>query len=150
MRMVLFDAWIGNGDRHPANWGIIRSFSGSETLAPIYDTAACLGVELHDAAPLLQTQQRCDVRLEKYIEGCPSGFGNGRELIGQAVVLEAMRRWQGWAIVANEMLDRFERLWDGPLWGYLASIPQDWLPDQRRLLLKELLGVRLAWLRGRV
>jgi hypothetical protein len=43
--MLLFDAWIGNGDRHSANWGVARKLE-SERLAPLFDPASCLGVEL--------------------------------------------------------------------------------------------------------
>lgn len=150
MEMLLFDAWVGNGDRHPANWGIIRTRTGAESLAPIYDTAACLGVELSGSDSLLNSAQRTDVRLARYITGCPSGFGNGKVLIGQEDVLASVRRWSGWAGVTKGLLERFDRLWDGPLWSYLGTIPTDWLPDERRLLMKELLGMRLAWLRGRV
>jgi hypothetical protein len=47
---LLFDAWIGNGDRHHENWGFVIPLSGGvPKLAPTYDHAACLGRELLDA-----------------------------------------------------------------------------------------------------
>lgn len=50
---LLLDAWIGNGDRHHENWGIVRIKTDSnpeetEYLAPTYDHASSLGRELSD------------------------------------------------------------------------------------------------------
>lgn len=41
LKMLLFDAIVGNNDRHFYNWGIIRDLSGLKTpyFSPIYDTA---------------------------------------------------------------------------------------------------------------
>lgn len=40
-KLVIFDALVGNNDRHFFNWGIIRSIDGSfqPVFSPIYDTA---------------------------------------------------------------------------------------------------------------
>ena len=46
---LLFDAWIGNTDRHHENWAIIGDVSGDEFrkyLAPSYDHASSLGCRL--------------------------------------------------------------------------------------------------------
>lgn len=46
---LLFDAWIGNGDRHDENWGILLRRSSEEStqfdryLAPTFDHASSLG-----------------------------------------------------------------------------------------------------------
>lgn len=39
--MVLFDAILGNNDRHPGNWSIVKK-GNERTLSPIYDNGACL------------------------------------------------------------------------------------------------------------
>lgn len=41
LQMLLFDAIVGNNDRHFYNWGIIRDLTGKQTpyFSPIYDTA---------------------------------------------------------------------------------------------------------------
>jgi hypothetical protein len=46
--MVLFDAWIGNTDRHHENWAILVTPDGEKSLAPSYDHASALGRELAD------------------------------------------------------------------------------------------------------
>jgi len=44
----IFDALIGNQERHCDNWGVIVSKSGSYRLAPIYDNGASLGFQLKE------------------------------------------------------------------------------------------------------
>lgn len=41
VRLLLYDAWVGNNDRHFYNWGIIRSIRQNFTpyFSPVYDTA---------------------------------------------------------------------------------------------------------------
>lgn len=58
-RMVAFDAWIGNGDRHQDNWSVLLPEDESRCrLAPMYDPAACLGTELQDGHLQLDPQPR--------------------------------------------------------------------------------------------
>ncbi|UXS08208.1 phosphatidylinositol kinase [Agrobacterium tumefaciens] len=45
---LMFDAWIGNTDRHHENWGLIVTKSRSIYLAPTFDHASSLGRELTD------------------------------------------------------------------------------------------------------
>lgn len=45
--IIVFDALVGNGDRHQDNWGITRHDKKSDTfISPLYDNSACLGREL--------------------------------------------------------------------------------------------------------
>jgi hypothetical protein len=69
---LLLDAWIGNGDRHHENWGIVRMKTAStseetEHLAPTYDHASSLGRDLSDS----QRQKRS---AEAYANKCFSAF----------------------------------------------------------------------------
>jgi hypothetical protein len=69
---LLLDAWIGNGDRHHENWGVIRVQTEStseetEYLAPTYDHASSLGRDLSDS----QRQKRS---VEAYANKCFSAF----------------------------------------------------------------------------
>ncbi len=64
--------WIGNGDRHHENWGVIRKKmipAATETiyLAPTYDHASSLGRELSD-----ENRQKRSV--EAYANKCFSAF----------------------------------------------------------------------------
>ncbi|MBR8835345.1 MAG: HipA-like protein [Stigonema ocellatum SAG 48.90 = DSM 106950] len=69
---LLLDAWIGNGDRHHENWGIVRMKTAStseetEHLAPTYDHASSLGRDLCDS----QRQKRS---VPAYVNKCFSAF----------------------------------------------------------------------------
>ncbi|MBL3625873.1 HipA domain-containing protein [Bacillus sp. RHF6] len=51
LRIIVFDALVGNGDRHQDNWGITRHEKREEEfLSPLYDNSASLGRELSDKA----------------------------------------------------------------------------------------------------
>lgn len=45
---LMLDAWIGNGDRHSENWGVIIAKDRTVRLAPTFDHASSLGRELTD------------------------------------------------------------------------------------------------------
>lgn len=45
---LMFDAWIGNSDRHHENWGLINQAALEVYLAPTFDHASSLGRELSD------------------------------------------------------------------------------------------------------
>ncbi|MBA2747743.1 MAG: HipA-like protein, partial [Tatlockia sp.] len=69
---LLLDAWIGNGDRHHENWGVIIKKmmpAATETiyLAPTYDHASSLRRELSD----VKRQKRS---VESYTNNCYSAF----------------------------------------------------------------------------
>ncbi|GAA6617404.1 hypothetical protein NUACC26_032140 [Scytonema sp. NUACC26] len=69
---LLLDAWIGNGDRHHENWGIVQiktALTSEETqhLAPTYDHASSLGRDLSDS----QRQKRS---VQAYANKCFSAF----------------------------------------------------------------------------
>ena len=144
LRMLAFDAWIGNGDRHQANWGIVYRDSKPTRLAPPFDTSACLGRELADAqVNRLLTGQG----LDGYIERCPSGFGNGTTLIKQLELLSDLRRVPEWPVAIASSVNCFERALE-PAKRYVRNeIPDDWLSPERRELAALLIDRRLDWLR---
>ncbi len=145
--IVLFDAWVGNSDRHQENWGILHSPTASR-LAPIFDTAACLGVELLDSHVLLADP--ATVRLEEYVQQCSSGFGDGSQkgLLTQERVVEEMTRWPEWENSKRWLL-KFERLLSRRIAPFLRSVPDELWPAHRRALAAQILRRRLEWLKSR-
>lgn len=146
VRLVLFDAWIGNGDRHPENWGMIFAKVGKPSLAPIYDTAACLGTELQDGAPLLDPAKRSGSTVQRYIRNCPSGFGDGFHLIRQPEVVTRLLRWPDVRALARSLLATFELLDHSAVPQIFSMFPERELPAARQELGKTLLRERLRWL----
>jgi hypothetical protein len=55
---LMFDAWIGNTDRHHENWAVLRMADGRFVLSPSYDHASSLGHNIRDA----ERQERLTTR----------------------------------------------------------------------------------------
>ena len=68
VRMLVFDAIIGNNDRHPANWGVITSIKQSipSRFSPIFDTAR--GMFWNMTEERIRNRLANPVELESYID----------------------------------------------------------------------------------
>jgi hypothetical protein len=143
-RVLAFDAWVGNGDRHSENWSVIFSLrTKSFRLAPMYDPAACLGSELQDAqvASLISDQNR----LEKYVRNCPSGFGDGHSrILSMSQVVERLVAVPSWRSNMNLWLSEFRAALDQLKAELISGV--SWLPESRQSLALRLLEARLRWL----
>jgi hypothetical protein len=144
-----FDAWIGNADRHQENWGIVRSASGTISLAPMFDPAACLGVELDDSHALLDPARVTPEAIQKYLGRCMSGFGDGRRLIKLVEVVAQIGAWPEWSNNIRGWIASFARAMD-TLEAELSFIPDSWLPLPRKRFVRSMLANRLRWLEGQV
>jgi len=67
--MLLFDAYVGNQDRHFYNWGVLRNLKNHECprFAPIYDTAR--GLFWNDHEPKLARHWGNERNLSTFVEG---------------------------------------------------------------------------------
>lgn len=153
VRMLVFDAWIGNGDRHSANWAIlVRSeLHGSACrLAPMYDTAGCLLAELTD--PTIEKRYRAgmeDEAVARYIARCGSGFGDGTSLTGvtHASLLEELRTWPEWQRCAPGLVAFFSNNL-AMVDSVLDAVPDAWLSSRRKQLIGRVLVGRVKMLQG--
>jgi len=143
--MFLFDAWVGNGDRHSENWSIVSRGGSGVLLAPMYDVSSCFGSGLQDGYELLSAPT--DALLVKFVLGCPSGFGDGTGIISMAEVVAQFQMEPEWARVRDLLLPRFVNVnTSSELTGYFNSIGDEWLSSPRKRLVRMLLTRRLAWL----
>ncbi|OGQ24762.1 MAG: hypothetical protein A2138_20380 [Deltaproteobacteria bacterium RBG_16_71_12] len=151
-RVLLFDAWIGNGDRHPGNWSLVRR-DGSMRFSPMYDPAASLGAELQPSAkeldepPRTKPAQILDYarRLDRYVTGCPSGFGDGQRLVPlETVVREAVAR----GLLPCDLLATFSSALRGAAPSLLRTFDEGALPEVRKRFILAILARRLVWLQG--
>src|SRR6266542_225545 len=143
-RMTAFDAWIGNSDRHQENWGIVTRNDGRARLAPMYDPAASLGVELDDAH-LLLTSTAPARRVQAYVDQCPSGFGDGSRPVKMAGVVAEIRSWPEWSKNIRPWIASFGQAMD-TLEEDLVGVPEKWLSTPRKQFVLSMLRTRLRWL----
>lgn len=93
--MVVFDAFIGNMDRHHENWGVCeeekykqqvlfepRRLVGLRRFTPLFDHGSSLMFELSDTD--VKNLLSDDTRLERYVDGVKFGFllNSGGDKIG--------------------------------------------------------------------
>ena len=148
VRVILFDAWIGNGDRHLGNWAVLVP-GRAKRFAPMFDTAGCLGAELRHDHHLLSANAT-DEDIVAYAHACRSGFGDGvsRPGISQREVLEIARQWPEWKSVYHELLPRFRAALASDVGAMLDEVPEDWWPLPRRQFARRILIARAKILEG--
>lgn len=147
VRILVIDAWLGNGDRHSGNWALIRGPRGAR-LSPMYDPTACLGVELTDGRKELANPS--DELVERYCDRCGSGFGggvaDGRTGIPMQEVLAKLDAWPEWQGAISELAPSLVRL-SSEIEGILDEIPDQWLPAQRKRFAARVLRHRVTLFR---
>lgn len=143
-RMLVVDAWLGNGDRHSGNWALVTGSRGAR-LAPMYDPAACLGVELTDDRPELLDPS--EERIKRYVERCPTGFGggvtDGRTGIPMVELVEKLARWPIWQDAVSELKPQLEAV-TREAEGIIDAIPDEWLSPGRKRFAAIVLGRRVT------
>lgn len=79
IKLLVFDALIGNNDRHFYNWGIIRDILGrcKPVFSPIYDTARGLFWNDHEdkLTEIYNNKSRLDTFIKKYAEASSPKIG---------------------------------------------------------------------------
>jgi hypothetical protein len=145
-RILVVDAWLGNGDRHSGNWALVRGPGGGR-LAPMYDPTAGLGVELTDDRPILANPSA--TAIAEYAARCPSGFGggvtDGRTGIPMAELIVQLRAWTPWMDALSELRPALIETTTNAA-NLLASIPDEWLSPARKTFAALLLTHRVTLL----
>jgi len=79
IKLLVFDALIGNNDRHFYNWGIIRNILGKQKpiFSPIFDTARGLFWNDHEEKinDIVSDKERFDLFIKKYSESSTPKIG---------------------------------------------------------------------------
>ncbi len=80
LNYMLFDALIGNTDRHHSNWGVIYDDSGSMKMAPSYDHSASLGskVSSESVSEILRDRRRFRANIDSKAKSLVSFYGRKR------------------------------------------------------------------------
>jgi hypothetical protein len=140
VRVLIFDAWIGNSDRHQSNWSIVKRPSVAPTLSPMYDPAGCLGAELLEPSV-------SGVDVDRYIDKCPSGFGDGCRILKHAELVQQLKLWPEWGPNLQPLLAQFQASMDTAERFLKSAAVKPALTQDRAELMVRLLHRRLEWLR---
>lgn len=95
---LVFDALIGNTDRHQDNWATIRGPAG-ERLSPSFDHASCLGFQISDKERLERLDGQGNRTVAGYADGARTKFeGKPTPLVAAKTALAlasdvARRHW---------------------------------------------------------
>lgn len=131
--LLVFDALIGNTDRHHENWAVLEE---DRALAPSYDHGAALGFNVPPGrlgAPAVAARRgraRHFPGKLTLVELAESGLG--------MIAPSAAEHWL--ARVGSVSQDAVERI--------VASVPEGWLSDPRRIFVIELLAENQRRLRS--
>jgi len=129
VRLLGFDAVVGNNDRHFFNWGVITQISGDRPprFSPIFDTARALCWNI-DEAGLEKAERNFETFLRKYAEGCYPKTGwdglkspNHFEIM-RKIVSEHIEYWDTLGKLAIEKLPELvQELLDNEFEGLMSE-----------------------------
>ena len=143
---LMFDAWIGNQDRHDNNWGVLRDVDGHLFLSPSYDHGSSLARNASDAQrevmmttrdrgqhidqyvararSALYPHDRSDQRVKPYLT--IEAYASAAKIAPQAAAAWRSRL----ALVQDEAIDEI-----------IGAVPVDWMSDTSRLFTKRFLVI---------
>ena len=98
VKMLLFDAWVGNNDRHFYNWGVVMDVKGRHKpyFSPVYDTARGLFWNFTEQkiVSLQKNSKELDAQIKKYIVGsCPKVGWDGEPDLNHIRLVELIAKY---------------------------------------------------------
>ncbi len=149
---LMFDAWVGNQDRHHQNWGVVISPEPQLHLAPTFDHGSSLGRNETDQARTERLATRDRGRsIEAYVQRAQSAFFRATEG-GRLTTIEAFREAAGFKSAAAETwLKRLDAITPHQIRGIFDNVPKDLISGpgiEFALRMLELNKERLFALRG--
>lgn len=143
VRLILFDALVGNNDRHFYNWGVVLALDGKKELlfAPVYDTAR--GLFWNDDDEKIRRKMLAGGTaniaryLQKYCNGSRPKLGwNGDKGLNHFGMVRHIAEAEFY-ISRSELQSMFE---DGKLIDLLSMIDREFsllmIPERRELIKK--------------
>jgi hypothetical protein len=96
MRMLFFDALVGNNDRHMYNWGVIRDVFGNNlaSFSPIYDSARGLlwNEKENKIKEIVNDRLRFDIFIKKYCNNSKPKIGiEDKKSVNHFTLIESYR-----------------------------------------------------------
>jgi len=141
-RVIIFDALIGNQDRHCENWGVIQG-NGNIRLAPIYDNGACLGFNnKEDRIELMLKDQNM---FQSFTNRGKSiiGIGSKKKPKIKALLHEVYVMFPE---IVTEEIERLNYLQSQGIKHILKTIPSEIMSETHKIWVERLLIYRKDWI----
>lgn len=141
MGYFMFDAWIGNADRHHENWALIKPTGRDPYLAPTFDHASSLGRELRDTErhERLVTKDK-GRQVEVYANRCESALfatsADTRPMRTRSVARLACGRFTP---AAQAWIMRIAAVGQSDIAAVFERLPLDWISPDAKTFAIELL-----------
>lgn len=136
LRIILFDALVGERDRHAGNWGITVRTGGSgpiSEISPIYDTANCLLLHFQNEE-YMDKNTKDDATFRDFINknhlALYTDNFSGNYTPPLAVVDYLLRGYPDFMYEEARRLKR--NLKDGTIERILAKMPEGRMPEKRK------------------
>ncbi|WP_148077331.1 HipA domain-containing protein [Comamonas sp. BIGb0124] len=142
---IMFDAWIGNQDRHDQNWALIRKSNGLLSLSPSYDHGSSLARNLMDSEreKRLTTSDK-GYHISTFATKAKSGFfphEEGEKSVALGTV-EAYRRASARSTGAAEWWkNRLASVDFDDVARVINDVPDDWMSEKSREFTLQLLKI---------
>lgn len=140
---LMFDAWIGNQDRHDENWGVLRANEGNLYLAPSYDHGSSMARNEPDDRRLarLSTNDK-PFHITAFVKTARSAFFPSGSAADTApfYTLEAFTQAAAQSPgAAAEWRERLATIDIPMVSGVINQVPADWMTEPARAFTTELL-----------
>lgn len=145
---IVFDALIGNTDRHHENWGILRhrvDKNWKGFVAPTFDHASSLGRELRDERrETLLSQNRVGNYVSRGRGAIYWSVDDQHGLSPLDLVRQAILQYPDILLPA---LQKLERLNDESVENTIRRIPENWISNSARAFATQMMHFNLRQLR---
>lgn len=140
---LMFDAWIGNQDRHDENWGLMKTNEGNLFLAPSYDHGSSMARNEPDERRLLRLRTRDMPRhITTFVASAQSGLfpqGGGHKT-RPLYTLDAFTQCAAFApAAAEEWRQRLAAIDQVRVQSIVDQVPANWMSEPARLFTVEFL-----------
>jgi len=144
IELLIFDAFVGQTDRHEENWGIVL-FENKEIvkLAPIYDNASCLARE---RLPKHVKQLLNDNNYFKsYLHKCKSCIKlESRSDLSQFEMAKYL--FENYPELFNGFANKLKKLLDMKINNIVSKIPINYISENQKELVIKILINRKNWI----
>lgn len=143
IKLIVFDAFIANQDRHCENWGVIQDASAIR-FAPIYDNGASLG--FNSTEERIKLMFKDEMMFKSFTNRGYSliGIGDRKKTKIKSLITHLYTRYPD---IVSEEIARLDHLQNKDLKHILNTIPLEIMSEAQKQWIEKLLFYRRNWLK---